>query len=431
MKNKIICIFLLTIITTSLSGCYDKLEVDDAAYIIAIGLDKGEKNDLKMTLQFAAPIAIGGGGGEGGGGDPGKSAIVVTVDCPTIYSGLNTANTFVSKELDVSHTKLVVFSKELAQEGIVSYVRAFARTKDFRPSIFMAVSRGSAEDYIRNVKPLLEIHPAKYYELNYRAYDYTGFSANTQLHRFRMQMFSRDRSPFATLVDTSKLKSSQEFEKAESTAERKDRARPLEGDYLAGDIPKVGDIKSELMGVAVFREDKMVGELDGAETTALLMIRGEFRHAYITIPDPLAKDKYVVLDVVQNRPPVQRVKLEDQNIKIQVEIFLEGDIASVQDGTDYADPEKRVVMEKAYEDFFKEEITRFLNRTARELNSDVCGFGQHAKQYFLTWKEWENYNWLDRYKNATFDVKVDMKVRRPGLLIHSVPVVPIGGGEKR
>ena len=38
---------------------------------------------------------------------------------------------------------------------------------------------------------------------------------------------------------------------------------------------------------------------------------------------------------------------------------------------------------------------------------------------FTTWAEWEAYQWKSKYKDATFTVDVNFKVRRPGLILRS------------
>lgn len=38
-------------------------------------------------------------------------------------------------------------------------------------------------------------------------------------------------------------------------------------------------------------------------------------------------------------------------------------------------------------------------------------FGKNAVTQFLTIPEWENYNWLDNYKNSFFKVNVDSSVK--------------------
>ena len=68
-------------------------------------------------------------------------------------------------------------------------------------------------------------------------------------------------------------------------------------------------------------------------------------------------------------------------------------------------------------------IMRYLNKTTKEFNADIAGFGAHMSKNFLTWREWKDFDWLSRYKDATFVIDVDFKVRRPGLIFYYTPQI--------
>ena len=195
----------------------------------------------------------------------------------------------------------------------------------------------------------------------------------------------------------------------------------LEGDFKAGDLPKASALKAEIMGLAVFNGGKMVGELDGEETHYHLMSNGEFRNAFMTIPDPTEKDTFVVIDVKQSRPPSHKVSMINGKPHIDLKIMLEGDIEVIQSGINYEEPQKLTELEKAYEDFIRQGTEKFLKKTT-EYNADICGFGEHMKKKFLTWQKWVDFKWLDRYRDSSFNVEVDVKLRRPGLLVTSSPI---------
>lgn len=434
MKNKSKLIFFLLSICflcTIMTGCYDRRELDDMAYPIALGLDKGDDNYLKMTLQLAVPTAIG--GGEGGGAGGAESISLTTVETPTIYSGLNMINTYVSKQINLSHTKVIVFSEELAREGLEKYISAFIRGREFRPNAFFLVARGNgsaAENYIRSVKPELEANPAKYYELVLRAFRYTGFTADAQIVNYHHRMHGLGIEPVAVLAGVGSFDSSDEIDVEESTFREKGREYPFEGDFMAGDMPKTGEVKSETMGLAVFNGAKMVGILDGEETTSYLMVSGKYGYSYISLPDPGAKDMFVLLNVKQSRHPKKKVKMVGGKPSISVYVRLEADILNIQSDINYESPNKVGILEKAAEELFKTRIQVFLEKTAKEFNSDICGFGMIMKSKFLTWREWENFNWEERYKDSTFDVSVDLKVRRPGLIIRTAASKEMEGVEK-
>ena len=186
MKHKlkyISLILIFIILSASIAGCYDLREVDDMAYAIAIGLDEGENNFLKLTLQFAAPLTLST-GGSGSSGDEKKNTNMITVETPTLYAGLNMINVSLSKQVNLSHAKLIVFSEEIAKKGLTKYLHALVRRREVRPGMYIAIARTSAENYIEKIKPILDPHPAKFYELLFAASSYTGFFSTNELHDF-------------------------------------------------------------------------------------------------------------------------------------------------------------------------------------------------------------------------------------------------------
>lgn len=432
-------IMLTTAIFCSMfSGCYDKREVDDLTYAIAIGFDKGQVNPLRLTVQYAIPIAIGssvggggGGSGGGGGGDTSRSVGIVTIETNSIYSGLNMINNFIGKQMNMSHAKVAVFSKDIAQSGKMhDYIHAMVRGREFRPDLSIAVSRDSAEAYIASIKPVQEADPAKYYELKYSTYTYTGLTANSRLSRFYSCQESYTTQSVATLVGVGKYKSSKDIDPQKSTYQKKGREKPLVGDYLAGDIPKIGDVKGETLGLAAFDGTKMAGELDGEQATMYLMASGEFNHTFFTFPDPEKKESYVILNLRQSRHPQYKIELSGTKPEIHLVVKLEGDYLSIQSGIGYEESPKLEKFESSAEEFIKTELLNFLNYTAKDLHTDICGFGRYAKSKFLTWDDWTNYKWLSIYRNSSFDVSVDLKIRRTGLMIRSMPAISSHGLEK-
>ncbi|PQQ67722.1 Ger(x)C family spore germination protein [Acetivibrio saccincola] len=419
VKSVGIIVILVTLLT-GMTGCFDAREVDDLAYPMAIGFDKGDNNLLKMTLQLALPVAIAGGGGEEAPGGGGKTSSIVTLEVPAIFSGLNMANTFISKQINLSHVKVIIFSEELAKEGIDKYLTAIARGREFRPSMFVVVAVGSAEEYIRAVEPALETNPAKYYEMKLRAFDYTAFTADTRFYKFYNNLKSTSSQAYAVLASIGRFEKSSEISGEKSTYREKGRQVPLEGDFIAGDMPKTGDVKAEIMGLAVFDGAKMVGVLDGADTMAHLLVKGDFKYSFSTLPDPMKEGYFVLLGIEQGRAPKKKVEMVDGVPNINIDIFLEGNIQSIQSGINYEEGENLKILEKAVAEFFEEEIMRYLKKTI-EYGVDVSGFGQLMKSKFLTWDEWENFDWLTRYKDSVFNVNVDVVIRRSGLIVRTVP----------
>ena len=61
-------------------------------------------------------------------------------------------------------------------------------------------------------------------------------------------------------------------------------------------------------------------------------------------------------------------------------------------------------------------VLKFLDKTARQYQSDIVGFGRFIKHKFKSFDELELYNWQERYTRAQFEVEVDFHLRRSGLI---------------
>lgn len=417
LRKQYIAGMLLLIITILLSGCFDQHEVDELAYPMAMGLDIGEANKLRLTLQLAAPLSIGAGGG-GNGGEKGggrESSSIITVDTPSIYSGLNLINNIISKEITMSHAQVVVISRRLAEEGISKYLHAIQRGREFRPDIFIMVSNNPPDEYLRNVKPTLESSPEKYYELMLGK-NFTSFYPNTRIHEFYYKNESSAVQPVAILTGLSKYSSIDQL--MDPGKDKNNGEIRLEGEYEAGDIPIVADQKNEVMGAAVFKKGKMVGTLNGKESECQQMVTGNFKYSYITIPDPYDKNLIIVLDILQRKRPVIKADLVNGQAKVHISIDLEGDFTSIQSGRNYEDQPQ--IIEQAVEEMQKKAVMALMERTRDEFDSDICGIGRHVIRKFPTWDKWEQYGWFDQYKNVHFEVDVNMQIRRTGQMIKTI-----------
>lgn len=437
MIKKVYGLLILLIVCGMLTSCYDRREVDEMAYVVAVGLDKGKSNLLKITLQIAVPTAVAGGGGgggnssgEGGGQKKGAETIsTTTVEAPALHSGLDLINNYISKELNLSHAKLLIFSEELAREGIHKYIHEIMRGREFRTNLYVAVARGSAENYLRNALFFLEVNPSKYYEMDFTTYKYTGFSANTQLINFYLQEECTCRQAVATLVGVNKYEKSDEFNAQDSTFTKKGRDIPMPGDYTAGNLPKIYDIKTEIMGLAVFDGGTMVGELDGAETATFLISSGELKRLSLTVPDPMEENKFIELDLRQRRKPIYKIRMAGDNPLISLKALLEADITSIQSGINYEQGKNHEILEKSAEEFIQKGLEWYLDKT-KALETDITGFGRKMKAKFLFWDDWMAFNWLDKYAKASFEVEVDLKIRRTGIMVRSEPARSNSGEER-
>ena len=128
-------------------------------------MDKGLSGNYDITIQFAIPAKISGGSSEEGGKSSEGIVENIQIEAPDIYSAVNIANQLVSKRFSLSHMKLIVFSEECAKSGIKNIMETITRSDELRPDIITAVSRETANSYLENIKPIIDVNPTKYYQL--------------------------------------------------------------------------------------------------------------------------------------------------------------------------------------------------------------------------------------------------------------------------
>lgn len=399
------------------AGCYGYREVDESAYVIALGIDKGRENMLSVSFQIAVPKAITGGGGGvggGGGGGPGGdkgTAFVTTIESPTLLSALESVNAYVDRRATLTHTRAIIFSRDLAEESIVPYLAPLTRFREFRRNTFVMVTTCPAKDFLKEIQPVLEDNPAKYLELLTGGNRYTEFIPDSTFYNFYNPLKQRAQSPLAALAGLQR--------QGEGPVDP--TFKPKAG-YIAGQIPRDGGGKPELMGAAVFSEGKMVGAINGEEVGYVKMIRGEFRRTIMNLRDPLAPDKFIIFEMRPQKSPETKTELIDGTAFVSTRVFLEGTIISIQSGENYEDPDKMPLLEQAVEERLTEQTGKLVQKAQTEFRTDFFGFGQFIRKQFLTLPEWEQYRWSERFPEAEVDVTYRFRIRRTGLLHETRPV---------
>jgi len=423
MRRIALLILACCIFSTLLTACYDAHETDDFAHVLAIGIDRGISNKWRITVQFAILKKDGGGTSQGTGEyetvemQEQEGYTAITMDAPSFYGGVCMINSILPRKLNFMHTKLLVLSEDIAKSGLVGeYLAPIARYREIRRNVRVLISKGPAYEFIKENKPFFGKTLSKSMEQMVQECANTGFFPNVTLGDFYNDIKSTYNQPIAILASAA---DGSNFKKKDSFW---GDAFKSEGDYVAGQLPRIGGNKIELFGTAVFDGDIMVGELNGDETRLLLMVRGQFRRGFFTIQDPKIPELIVPIDVRPSRKPLIKVRFEGDKPVIDLKIQLEGDLLAVQSRINYESKELKPVLEKAFEQYIKDGLDKLIEKCKR-LNSDVFLFGSIAARQFATIEEWEQYNWIEQFKNAEVNTEVDFTIRRTGSMLKSSTVV--------
>ena len=82
----------------------------------------------------------------------------------------------------------------------------------------------------------------------------------------------------------------------------------------------------------------------------------------------------------------------------------------------YLEPETLDAISESCNSYLESVISDVLYKTSIDFHSDIMGFGKYALSNFLTTQDFDNYNWLNNYQHAFFDIDIDSSVKS-GMLI--------------
>lgn len=185
---------------------------------------------------------------------------------------------------------------------------------------------------------------------------------------------------------------------------------------VAGSSPVEDSGSSEMMGTAVFNSDKLVGELTAIETMYHLLIRNDIESCLMTIPNPNDSNDNIDLFLSNRSRPKIRVNIVNGLPLIKIDLKFEARILSVNSNSDYDSEAILQEISTATSQYMERTITEYLYKTSTKLQSDIDGFGRYALSLFSTTSDFNDYQWLSKYKDATFDVTIDTKVGSAFLL---------------
>ncbi len=402
--KKIFIIILIIMLLLAFSKSYSTLNIDNLSVVVAMGIDVSDKNNLKISFQFTNPSSV----SESGTSEQSPS-IIYTVDASSISSGINLINTYIGKSVNLSHCKVIAFSEELATRGISDEIYTLTNDTQIRPSTNIVISKTSARYYLEQSKPLFENLITKYYEVFSASSSYTGFTSNATIGDFFDSLICHSCEPYAILGGVTN--NSTEYTGAtnsENDSSTKSNSSSLSGQSTA-----------ENTGLAIFKDDVLVGELDSIETLCFSIIRNNVDGFLISVPNPNKSNSYIDLHLTPLTGPKVKVSISNGTPYITLDCRFTGRIYSMEDGADYLDSTMLDQISDSCNSYLETTITEYLYKTSKALNSDINGFGKIARKNFLTLNQFYDYNWSEKYKDSFFNVTVNSAIRSSSLLTES------------
>ena len=318
--------------------------------------------------------------------------------------------------------------------------------EEFRPTTNLVISKCDAYDYLDNVRPNLEKLTTNYYDTFSITNKFTGYFSDITVGQFfnTLSMNSCDStailggldktarkeeksvSPSSSTSSESKSGSSESSSSGESSEESSSQSSSSQSgeqnmagvitnpeDLTAGSSSVEGKRGSENIGIAVFNDDKLCGELTAIETICHLLINNDIDSCIVSIDNPYKENKdnseeKIELSLTPSKKSKIFAKIEDGIPHISIKINLRASILTLENDINY---EQNEVLEKfstATEEYLKKEFNNYFNKVSKEYGTDIDCFCNKALAHFTTTKEWEDFNWPEKFKTAKFDIDVNI-----------------------
>ncbi len=445
--KKAVILCLIVLLPLSLSGCYDYREPEDVSFVIAIGVDKGENMAYKITFQGMATSKI----KSSEQGTEGHPVYNTAIEAADFQNAVDLANSFLADFLSFAQTKLIVFSEDVAKEGLEEPLFFFARNSEFSADAYVAISRGSAYDFLSSVQPILTQNPSKFYEMIFESNDeeYIPIINITEVY---YDIMSGERQPVFPLVAVNNSKLNQETQddkesKKEENAEGKSgqqsdqsESEPNEGkmqeasqsdqsdeqsstekssesseNYLAGDLERVSENNAEILGMAILsREHSLAATATAAETKYYNMVNGDFDQLGFSLDQKTENGEAISVSLTGLGKPLYSIKMENDIPHITIGLSFLVDTIYLAETYHYA--ENRHTLENLLEEYLTKNITDFLYKTSQDYKSDIFGFFKLTKKQYWDYGQLDLDKWAEQYENAEFTVQVDVTHKRSGIM---------------
>jgi spore germination protein KC len=409
MKRTILLVSLLPFLL--LSSCGDKLELEQHAYAVVIGLDTNDEDDnlIDVTFQIANPQV---GSTDTGAAPNEPPSDIVTFTTPDLLSAKELANSVITREISFDHLDTIIVGEKLAKTPLFHHIIASAIIDpEIRLENTLLISKEKASDFIHANHPKLETRPHKYYFYMKQRWKDTGFVPLSDLNRYFQRM------------------SGDLYLAIYATTERNKEVRKHEDYYVAGQIPQMAGDPVQMMGSAVFKNGQMIDTLTGEETRMALLLRQKSlsHYAIQSFADPINNNFRISTQIMLDGKTKVKIDATTDIPDVKVTVPVKVQVFSNPSLTNYTTNLKhQETLKESIENELEKIATDLIRKTQEEFKAEPFLWYLEARRQFWTIHEYEKYNWNEKYSNAKVEVNFDVKIESLGAQLKPEVIIDQG-----
>jgi len=410
------------------------METEDLAIVGSVGLDSLGGDQVLVSLEIVNTAALAQTLGQGQATN--TVAWVVREQAHTALQAIHAVQNRVPKRIYMGQINSIVFGQELARRGVTDCLDYFRRQNEIRRTLLVVTCETGSGLLQRTF--VNEI-PSRVLSDVLRFSRFSGVTASVTLNEFLRRLYEPGIEPIATHCGgrrTEDVYVERQGETSDQIEPAAQRGLPLKSTQdRRGLIPPEGISSSLLkehgtaatvkpitvvLGLGVFRGDRLQGYLDGTDARGYLWVLG--------------RPKKTLLESLHPTPDIENVGLESMRIdsswrpvingdtvqKMQMEITVQADIAFLVPDMPIT-PDIIRDIERAAALTVKQEIEDTLEIVQRQFMSDIYGFGQSVyRSNPVLWMRLED-DWnLKHFPQLPVEVMVSFRIRSATGLLHVV-----------
>ncbi|WP_442596069.1 Ger(x)C family spore germination protein [Neobacillus sp. D3-1R] len=384
-------IFLLPLfaVTFLLSGCWDKVELNEIAIVSGITIEKGENARYKVTVsainsaEQSKTSAMGN-----------TPSVSYSLEGDSVSELSQKMNVGVSRKLIYSHTRVLVIDEAVAREGLLEFLDFLERSGEFRNDFNILIAReGEAQDILKITYPIQKDPSLKIHDQAQALHNEWGGDPGIRLTDFITTLILEGKHAVAAAV--------------------KVKGDPEKGSSVENNKKIDLDALIEFDGLAVFNFDKLVGFLSLEDARSYLWTE-DLEQTELSVPCNEEKDKFIDIKVISTSTK-KETEFKNGKAELVVNVIGEADLV----GTQCTDPLDKIdtfnKYEKLTEKFIEKNIKETITKTQEKYKVDIFGFGDTLNR--SNHKEFKKikYDWDQYFSEASLTVKANIFLRRSGI----------------
>lgn len=382
MKKTIYKCVVPLLICILLTGCWDRTEINDIAFVVSSAIDK-KKDQYRVATQIPLVGQLGGQTGGGGGTAGSKTWYVDSASGTTIREANNKLQTSLSRTINTSHRRTVIIGEDMARDGVAPVFDILTRNPQNRLTALILVSRGEARD-ILNTDVQLEQFPAEMI----RELAIIATSRPVFLSRFMSDLVEIGSDPYAPVISASKTKPG-------------------------------GKGKSNLKidGLAIFKKDRLMDIFKDEHMTAALMLLNQARQPEFIVDLPNQMGQASIQ--LQKSNASFHAAEKNGKLSMTIEIRAKGIIMENQSTYETRENDQYYIIQKALNRTIKKDVTSTVHRL-QKLKADPAGFQDRTIRSTATTKNLLKKEWEEVYKDMEVHVVPIVTIEQGGVLYKTI-----------